>query len=101
MRYPYRTSKFKRDYKLMVKRHAQIEKLDSVIADLVQERPLSPLRRDHALSGDFAGCRDCHVEGDWILIYRLDPLSASDRAQGGPVESVTFIRTGTHSDIFD
>ena len=55
---------------------------------LINEKPLPQRNRDHALKGDFKGFRDCHIESDWLLIYKVD----------GDV--ITFERTGTHSDIF-
>ena len=76
-------------------------KLDEVLDDLIEERPLSPLRRDHALTGDWIDHRECHISGDWLLIYRFDPVPEKAREEGDSVESVTFVRTGTHSDLFD
>jgi mRNA interferase YafQ len=84
----------------MEKRGQVIEKLWSVTDDLIHERLLSPLRRDHPLSGEWADCRDCHIEGGWVLIYRIEPIPVADRSPGGPFKAVRFIRTGTHTDIF-
>ncbi len=82
----------------MRKRGYDLPKLKAVSDDLINERALSPLRRDHALTGPWEGFRDCHIESDWILIYRIDPIS--NAPDDGPKEAVTFARTGTHSDIF-
>ena len=82
------TGQFSRDYLRMAKRGKKVEKLDAAMTLLLQAEPLPSRYRDHALKGDFAGCRDCHIEPDWLLIYKADS------------ETVTFIRTGTHSDIF-
>lgn len=100
MRKPRDTTKFRRDVRLMVKRGYALEKLWAVTDDLIYERPLSPPRRDHPLSGEWADCRDCHIESDWVLIYRIEPIPTSERITGGPTEAVRFIRTGTHADIF-
>ena len=94
------TTEFGRDVRRMQKRGHQMAKLQSVLNDLIEGRPLSPLRRDHPLKGEWAGCRDCHVAGDWVLIYRIEPLPQKERSPEGPDESVIFIRTGTHADIF-
>jgi mRNA interferase YafQ len=72
----------------MKKRGKDIAKLQSIINSLVQRNPLGPQHRDHALTGELKGSRDCHVEPDWILIYeqKLDEL--------------ILFRTGSHSDLF-
>ena len=88
MRNARTTGQFDRDYLLMVKRGKKIEKLDAAMMLSLQTEPLPTRYRDHALRGGFTGCHDCHVEPDWLLIYRLES------------DTVTFIRTGTHSDIF-
>jgi mRNA interferase YafQ len=88
MRQAKTTGQFDRDYMLMMKRGKKIGKLDAAMMLLLQAEPLPPRYRDHALKGGFTGCRDCHVEPDWLLIYKVDS------------DTVTFIRTGTHSDIF-
>jgi len=85
-----RTSQFKKDVKRAAKRGKDMAKLKALLERLIDERPLPPECRDHALGGNFAGSRDCHIEPDWILIYTL-----ADRAT-----HVRFERTGTHSDLF-
>jgi len=82
------TGRFDRDYALMVKRGKQIEKLDAVMMILINGEPLPPHNRDHSLTGNFKGFRDCHIEPDWLLIYKIDR------------DVITFERTGSHSDIF-
>ena len=72
----------------MVKRGKKIDKLDAVILMLVNGDPLPARYRDHTLRGNFVGFRDCHIEPDWLLIYKIDE------------PFVIFERTGTHSDIF-
>ena len=88
MRQAQTTGQFDRDYSNVVKRGKKIDKLDSVMMKLINEEPLPPRNREHALKGNFKGFRDCHIEPDWLLIYKVE----------GDV--ITFERTGTHSDIF-
>jgi mRNA interferase YafQ len=80
--------RFRRDIKLMERRGKDIEKIKAVMRSLVEERPLPPRNRDHALTGDHVGRRECHIEPDWLLIYKLEP------------NIIIFERTGTHSDLF-
>jgi mRNA interferase YafQ len=83
-----RTSQFKKDVKLAGKRGYKIDKL-KVVLDLLIEGVQLPLQyKDHPLRGNFVGRRDCHIEPDWILIYKLED------------NHVRFERTGTHSDLF-
>jgi mRNA interferase YafQ len=84
------TAKFKRDLKRQFKRGLESEKLYAVIAALSARTLLPESLKDHALSGDWQGWRDCHIEPDWILIYRVDE-DAGELILG---------RTGTHSDLF-
>lgn len=99
-RHPITSAAFRREYKRAIKRGHEIINIDEVMADLIAVRPLSPLRRDHALTGNWADHRECHIAGDWLLIYRIDPIAETERETKGPVESVTFVRTGTHADLF-
>lgn len=85
----YETS-FKRDFKRIVKRGYDIRLLEEVIETLAQGQPLPPKNRDHALSGNYADFRECHVAPDWLLIYRIK--------QDELVLCLT--RTGSHSDLF-
>ena len=84
------TTLFKKDYKLALKRGMKIELLNRIITDLANGEPLPEKNSDHALSGNWAGHRECHILPDWLLIYRLD----------GNVLVLTLARTGTHSDLF-
>jgi mRNA interferase YafQ len=83
------TSQFKRDIKLAQRRGKDMSKLRDVIDMLVIGDDLPLSRRDHALSGGWAHHRECHVQPDWLLIYR--------------VREVTLFldRTGSHADLFD
>jgi mRNA interferase YafQ len=86
---PDYTRKFRKDYNKAVKRDYDISLLDTIIRDLVNEIPLDKKHRDHALTGNYAGCRECHITPDWLLVYQV----------GNGV--IAFERTGTHSDLFD
>ena len=68
------------------------EKMRAIVKELMNDRPLDGKHRDHELSGEYAGARECHIESDWLLIYAKD----------GPVATGTLklIRTGTHSELF-
>jgi mRNA interferase YafQ len=82
-------AEFKRDLKRLQKRGKDMERLRAAIGTLSDHRQLDSRHRDHALSGDWKGWRDCHVEPDWILIYR---------EEAGKLE---LGRTGSHSDLFE
>ena len=84
------TSRFRKDYKLMEKRNLDMSLLDEIIAKLAQGIPLPSSNRDHELTGNYAGYRECHVQPDWLLIYRIEK----------DVLVLTLTRTGTHSDLF-
>lgn len=87
------TSQFKRDKKrIKGSGRYEWEKMRAVVRELMNDRPLDPKHRDHELSGEYAGVRECHVEADGLLIYDKEgPL------QGG---SLRLIRTGSHSELF-
>ena len=84
------TSRFKKEYKLLMKRGKDIQALDNVIRLLADGVKLPPECRDHVLSGRYAGLHECHVRPDLLLIYDLD--------EG--VLVLTLFRTGSHSDLF-
>lgn len=84
------TTQFKRDYKLAMKRGMDIGLLEDVISTLAMGLPLPEKNREHALTGNWAGHRECHILPDWLLIYRIDD----------GVLVLTLSRTGTHSDLF-
>lgn len=85
-----RTTQFKKDVKLADRRGKDLEKLMAVLDLLIAGDALPAQYKDHPLRGNFAGSRDCHSEGDWVLIYTLTENNAH----------VRFERTGTHSDLF-
>ena len=84
------TSRFKRDLKLAHKRKYDIEALIEVVNMLASGLTLPPKYNDHALTGYYSGCRECHISPDWLLIYEIyeDELL------------LYLTRTGTHSDLF-
>lgn len=84
------TAQFKRDYKLAKKRGLKITLLDTVIETLANGEALPEKNRDHALSGDYEGFRECHIASDWLLVYRIED----------EVLVLVLSRTGTHSDLF-
>ena len=84
------SSRFKKDLKLIIKRGYDLNLLDTVVEKLANDIPLEEKHRDHGLTGNYAGFRECHVLPDWLLIYRVDDT-----------ELILFLsRTGTHSDLF-
>ena len=84
----FQTSQFKKDFKRIKKQAKDLSKLKEVVSAMANREVLEERHRDHALSGNWAGSRDCHIEPDWILIYRID-------------EDYLFLeRTGSHSDLF-
>jgi mRNA interferase YafQ len=82
------TKQFKKDVKRMRKRGKDLEKVKAVIDLLVAEEPLPPKNRDHKLGGNWIGRRDCHIEPDWVIIYKITE------------DELLLERTGTHSDLF-
>ena len=84
------TTQFKKDYKLAKKRHLDMELLKDIITKLANGEPLPEKNKDHALSNNWKGHRECHITPDWLLIYRYDV----------DVLILTLARTGTHSDLF-
>jgi mRNA interferase YafQ len=85
---PVYTRQFEKDLKLAKRRAKNLEKFKIIARTLLVGQPLDPIHRDHKLVGDFVGRRDCHIESDWVLIYKIE----DDR--------IVFERMGTHSDLF-
>lgn len=84
------TAKFKKDYKLAIRRHLDISLLDDVIRMLAMGEALPAKHRDHALGGDWVGYRECHIQPDRLLVYCVD----------ADILVLTLVRTGSHSDLF-
>ena len=87
---PKPTSRFQKDLKRIQKRGYQIQLIIEVVRKLSEGETLDAKYKDHPLSGDYAGCRECHITPDWLLIYEIyeDELI------------LYLTRTGTHSDLF-
>lgn len=66
-----RTKKFRKELKKMLKRGADLDKFETVVNILASGEPLPPQYRDHALTGNLTGLRDCHIENDWLLLYTI------------------------------
>jgi mRNA interferase YafQ len=88
VRSPVEGRQFRRDVKLALKRGKDMAKLREVILLLIEGSPLPPRYKDHPLGGDWKHFRDCHIERDWLLIYRVEG------------SELHLVRTGTHSDLF-
>ena len=84
------TTQFRKDYKLAIKRGLKIALLEQAITLLAIGQALPAQNRDHALTGDWVGHRECHIQPDWLLIYRIEE----------DVLVLTLTRTGSHSDLF-
>ena len=84
------TATFKKDYKRAKKRGLDLLRLKSVIEMLAAGKDLDPKLRDHSLSGNWSGFRECHLNPDWLLIYKID----GDRLV------LVLARTGSHADLF-
>ena len=84
------SNQFKKDLKLISKRGYDIKLLSEVVNKLASCIPLEEKYCDHALAGEYAGFRECHIKPDWLLVYRTNEK-----------ELILFLsRTGTHSDLF-
>lgn len=84
------TSQFRKDLKRIKKRGLNLQKLEQILTQLRKQEILDIKYRDHALSGNYLGFRECHIEPDWLLVYAID--------KGKLI--LTASRTGSHSDLF-
>lgn len=84
------TGRFKKDLKSVIKRGYNVDLLGVVVDILAAGQELSAKYKDHALIGNYKGCRECHITPDWLLIYEID----------GNELFLYLTRTGTHSDLF-
>ncbi|MFQ7186963.1 MAG: type II toxin-antitoxin system YafQ family toxin [Lachnospira eligens] len=82
------SGQFKKDYKKCVKRGLDMNLLKAIVKTLAIPEPLDIKNKDHNLTGNYAGFRECHIMPDWLLIYRYNE------------EYLELVRTGTHSDLF-
>lgn len=85
------SNRFRKDLKLAAKRGCDLALLNSIVDRLAQGETLPAKHRDHSLTGDYIGFRECHIQPDWLLIYRND----------GEALMLFLMRTGTHADLFD
>lgn len=86
-----RTTRFDKDLKLAAKQGKDLTKLQIVIDKLANGDKLDDKHRDHALIGNYSGCRECHVSPDWLLVYKID----------GDKLVLLLYRLGSHSELFD
>ena len=84
------SNQFRKDLRLASRRGYDLALLDQTVQTLAKQEPLPSKNRDHELAGNYAGFRECHIQPDWLLVYRIDGE-----------ELILFLsRTGTHSDLF-
>ena len=84
----FETNQFKRDSKRVVKQGKPFDELLAVIETLTEEKSLSEKYRDHSLTGNWKGYRECHIKPDWLLIYKIE------------LEALFLARTGSHAELF-
>jgi len=84
------TAQYRKDIKRIIKQGFDLSLLDDIILDILNGKSLAPKHNDHALKGDYAGYRECHIKPDWLLIYTID--------KGKLI--LTATRTGSHSELF-
>jgi mRNA interferase YafQ len=85
-----RSARFRRDVKLCQRQGKDMEKFKAVHELLIAKKPLPPGNRDHSLTGNWRGCRECHLEPDWLLIYRVNEKA----------KLIEYARMGSHSELF-
>jgi len=88
MKRVHSSTAFEKDIDRLIGRKKDVEKLKPVIRSLVRGEKLDQIYREHKLTGNYYGYRDCHIESDWLLLYKYDE------------ETLFLIRTGTHADLF-
>jgi mRNA interferase YafQ len=84
------TSQFKKDYKSAMKQNKDMTLIDDCIRKIAARKVLPPQYRDHALSGNWAGHRECHLLPDWLLIYRIENNDLI----------LVLARSGSHSNLY-
>lgn len=83
------TTQFKRDSKLIQRQNRESKKLSDLVTLLLNGEKLDSKYRNHSLKGEYAKHRECHLEPDWLLIYRIKD------------EKLILVRTGSHSELFE
>lgn len=81
-------TRFRRDVKRLKRQGAELKKLEAVIGRFVTQKPLAEKYRDHALVSNWKGFRECHIQPDWLLIYRVED------------DELQLARTGSHAELF-
>ena len=89
MRTPVYTRQFERNVKKARKRGKNLDKFKIIARALIEGKKPDPLHRDHQLIGDYTGRRECHIEADWLLIYKVEK------------DKILFERMGSHADLFE
>ncbi len=84
------TSQFKKDYRKALSRGLSAKLIDTIITKILEEKPLPAKHKVHPLRGNYKDCLECHLQPDWLLIWRIDAQK----------NTLTLIRTGSHSDLF-
>lgn len=84
----HRTKRFEKDYRLMIKRGYDVSLLKEIVLALQVPEKLPQKNKDHELAGTLEGFRECHIQNDWLLMYRQTETG------------LYLMRTGTHSDLF-
>ena len=82
------STRFRQDVKRLRRQGIELARLETMVEALVAQRPLEERYRDHPLVGNWKGYRECHVQPDWLLIYRID------------AGELQLVRTGSHADLF-
>lgn len=90
MRTPIFRKQFQKELEKCKRRGLNTDEIREVMCKLIENKPLEPRNKNHPFSGEYTGCFECHIRPDWLLVYMLD-----DGAN-----TITFVRTGTHSDLF-
>lgn len=85
------TPRFKKEFKKAIKRGLDVHLLEQVVSLLAEGKPLPAQHKDHPLKGNFTGFRECHIQSDWLLIYKIHQQEVV----------LSLERTGTHSDLFN
>ena len=86
----FASNKLKRDFKKCKRQHKNMQKLQTILAHLAAGNTLPLSNRDHSLAGNYVNYRECHIESDWLLIYRVNQEK----------KRIELIRTGSHSELF-
>lgn len=90
MLFPKITKQFEKDKEKSRKQKRNFLALNHVVNQLIEEKILDPKYCDHPLNGEWKGFRDCHIQNDWVLIYKIDKTE----------KTITFVRLGSHSELF-